>query len=486
MRREARTSGVEYRLYLDEPQNGLRVVFYVDAVSPREAHATISGLFSGTLSDLPVLYKDSRTLLTTIVAGGLGTYVDNNPWFGEPLLFNRFNPLAGELPRNRTSWSEASLELGIGGATQLGDSTFYAFGAVTGMRSWSIGQDIFTADERAFDDIKKAYVGLLYADRHTKNRAKLSLGRQTVTLNDGFLVNLVKGSSNAGERGATYLGPRLANDFSVLADGGFGPIGFHVFYIDPNELEALESDSTFLGANAKYTFNEDVSLDTTFITLPTSKSTYANPHGLTLRREGLDTVSAHLMWRNLLGAEGLWFEGEIAHQFHPDYDMSANAFYGTLGYIARDVAWTPSLSYRYSQFSGDDPDTKRYERYDPLMNTGLGIWLQGVSFGKLTSNSNLEAHRVQLNVSPVEALNLTLDWHLLRAPELNNLGSNPALGTLTSHQLGHEFTLSARWALNRNLYLQSLISYAIPGEALRDVGADKNWMTAQVSLYWGL
>ena len=37
-------------------------------------------------------------------------------------------------------------------------------------------------------------------------------------------------------------------------------------------------------------------------------------------------------------------EGELAHQFNPDYAMNAWAGYGTIGYIGRDRAWTPSIN----------------------------------------------------------------------------------------------------------------------------------------------
>ncbi|MBO1545255.1 alginate export family protein, partial [Brucella melitensis] len=175
----------------------------------------------------------------------------------------------------------------------------------------------------------------------------------------------------------------------------------------------------------------------------------------------------------------------LAHQFHPGEDVSAWAYYGTVGYLMKEIGWTPSLSYRYAYFSGDDPNSSRYERFDPLLSTGLGIWLQGVSFGKITTNSNLETHRVQFNVAPDERLNLTFDYYLLRTPQLNNLGSNPALSTLSSHDLGQELSLSARWSATKSLYLQALVSHAIPGTALRDIGADRNWTTFQVSLYGG-
>ena len=166
--------------------------------------------------------------------------------------------------------------------------------------------------------------------------------------------------------------------------------------------------------------------------------------------------------------------------------MSAWAGYGTIGYIARQAKWTPSISYRYAAFSGDDPDTETFERWDPLLSTGLGIWLQGISFGKIVSNSNLATHRVQLNVVPVETLNVTFDYHKLTVPEVDDVNANRVPGTLSSSDLGQEFTLSARWAINRNLYLQGIASYAMPGEALEDIGADENWSTLQLSLYWGL
>ena len=166
--------------------------------------------------------------------------------------------------------------------------------------------------------------------------------------------------------------------------------------------------------------------------------------------------------------------------------MSAWAGYGTIGYIARQAKWTPSISYRYAAFSGDDPNTKTFERWDPLLSTGLGTWLPGVSFGKIVSNSNLANHRVQLNLVPVETLNVTFDYNKFVVLQPDDPNASRVPGTLSSSDLGQEFTLSARWAINMNLYLQGVASYALPGEALRDIGADRPWSTLQLSLYWGL
>ncbi len=455
---------VSYRL-LPAGANAVRVAFEVTAADTATETPATSESF-------PTLFKNDRNLVTAIIAGGLGVYSDGNPWFGQPALFLAANPVAGNLPGARATWTEGSLEAGAGFAAGLGDGNVYAFGAFTGMFTWTLGQDVFRDDARGYLAVEKAYAGLLYANAATRNRAKLSVGRQTYTLNDGFLVNMVKGSANAGPRGASYLGPRLTNDFSVLAEATLGRLSASAFYIDPDELESLESDSHYLGGNIAFAPTETLSADATILTVPASKSSFATPQGRRVPRQGEVTIAGHINASNIL-LDGLFAEGELAHQFHNGEDVSAWAGYGTLGYIARRAGWSPSLAYRYAKFSGDNPATYTFERFDAPLSTGLGIWLQGISFGKLFANTNLVTHRVQLNLVPVEALNLTFEWQKLVADQLNNLGANPAIATLLSTDIGNELTLTGRWAINRKLYLQSVISAAIPGQALTDIGADR-------------
>ena len=430
------------------------------------------------------LIQNDRLYLTAILAGGFGAYSDPNVWFGRPDLFLNRNPLAGRLPGRAPAWAEGFVEFGLAGAAQLGDSPFYLYGALTGLTSGSLGHDFFRADARSVTGVEKAYGGLLYVDPQSGNSFNVSLGRQTVTLNDGFLIHFVRGAANAGVRGASYIGARTANDFSAVADGRLGAWSFKAFYIDPNELPLVDSRSTFAGLNLRYAVTPTLSVDGSWITVPRSTSTFATPDGRRLPREGLQTLAGGLRWNQAFGIEGMWLASEIAHQTHDRYPMSAWAGYGLIGYQAAHLPWSPSLSYRYAHATGDNPNSPRYERFDPLLSTGLGNWLQGVIYGKITSNSNLAVHRLQFNLAPTPQLNVTFDWHLLRAPERNNLGSNPAISRLTSSDIGQEFSLTARWAMNRNLYLQTIASVGLPGKALRDAGATKNWSTLQASLYW--
>lgn len=443
-----------------------------------------TGALLGETGRLPEFYRSDRALLTMILNGGFGLYSDTNPWFGRTQAFVGNNPLAGRLPGKRPSWTEGFVEYGIGGAIQLGGSPFYAYGTLTGLSSWSHGQDIYRADDRFVSSVEKAYVGLLAVNPETGGSLNVSIGRQNVTLNDGYLIHFVRGSANIGARGGLYLGPRNANDFSIVADGRLQNWSFKALYIDPNELPLVDSRSTFAGVNVRYAITPTLSVDGSYITIPESNSMLAKPGGAQMPRAGIETIAGHIRWNRALGIEGLWIGSELAMQRSDRSAMRAWAGYGLIGYQASWLPWSPSLSYRYSHATGDNPNTARYERFDPLLATGLGNWLQGISFGKLTSNANLAVHRLQFNLQPTPAVNVTFDWHLLRAPERNNLGANPVISQLSSNDIGQEYTASLRWAINRNLYLQSLASVAVPGRALRDAGATKTWTTLQASLYW--
>lgn len=117
------------------------------------------------------------------------------------------------------------------------------------------------------------------------------------------------------------------------------------------------------------------------------------------------------------------------------------------------------------------------------MTNGFGNWLQGMAFGKVYRNANLNTHRIQANLSPREGMNLTFTWHRLRADELNNLGATPPLATLASRDIGNEYTATLRWGIDRNRFLQVVAAHALPGRALREIGADEPWSTIQASLY---
>lgn len=466
-----------------------RVVFEVE---PADATGTArprpdAGGFAG----LPYLWRSEHGALRLILGGGHGIFSDSNPWFGNAAAFTVGNPLVqnpaiGANTGRRATWGESWIEVGLGGVTQLGDSNMALYGAVTGIGVASRGQDIFRDDPRQTLNLEKAYLGLLWASDDRSRSANISAGRLNFSLNDGFLISQFGSQWNAGPRPGVYLAPRTTHDLAAVGTFKFDNWTATAFYLDPNEYEPLESDTRLAGFNLRYNFTDRFYADGSIIKVLGSRSRYAAPTGPVGTRDGLVTYAGHIRWADPGMVPGLWLEGELAHQRHSDFDMSAWAGYATVGYLAQDLPWTPSLSYRFSGFSGDDPATARYERFDALYSGGLSEWLQGISLGKVLRPENRLSHRVRLNVAPTKRLNLTFDWFLHQADELNNIGANPAIAALASKDLGQEFQMTARWAVSEKLYFLGVASVALPGDALKIAagGNAKPWTTLQAQLFW--
>jgi hypothetical protein len=437
-------------------------------------------------AQFPNLVLNDRARVTLILNGALGAYSDTYPWFGDAATFNGSSPLATNPPKGRrASWGEMTVEAGMGGITQLGRAPVYAYGAATALFSAAAGQDLFTNDTRGLVRVEKAYVGLLYADRPSRTSVNLSFGRQNFNLSDGFLISQFSGSANAGPRPGLYLNPRIAFDMTAILDIKLDTVRLKAFYLNPDELEQFESRTEYAGLNLSWAASPKTRLGATSIWIPQSDSLFRLPDGNRLAREGVHTLAFDARFDDPLGVNGVWLQSEYARQRNAG-QMRAWATYGTVGYRFADNGWKPAVSYRFSAFSGDDPTTSTYERYDPLLSGGLAEWVQGVSFKKLVGNSNMNVHRLRATASPSKKLNLTFDLFDFEARERNNLGGNPALGTLASHDIGREVTLRADWFAMRRLYVLFVASHAVPGDAIRAAAANgaRPWTTLQASAFW--
>lgn len=490
MRRLTGVRNATYALRQRINPDGVILVFTIEAQRgpvPAEARGILNG---GDAREFPLLYQSDRSLLTLTLNGGSGLFRDGQAWFGAPGVFTKNNPMVARPQLGAgtgavSTWTENYAEYGLGGVAQLGDSAFYAFGAASMIAVMSAGQDIYRNDTRSSNTIEKLYAGLLYAGP-TGTNATLSVGRQNFSLNDGFLISQFGSQWNAGPRPGVYLAPRTTQDFSILGQLNWQGWTLKGFLLNPNEYEPLESNTQVAGANLRYTWNPSFYADASFITVVQSDSTYALPSGLRAGRAGLMTLAGHVRWADRTFIDGLWVESEVAHQTHRDFPMDAWAGYGTIGYLARDIPWTPSLSYRLSYFSGDNPASRTYERFDTLYSGGLAEWLQGISFAKVLTQSNKISDRIRLNLVPMQNVNLTFDWFRHRADTLTNVGANPAITQLSSHDLGQEFQFVGRWSINRYFYFQGVAGYAIPGQALKEAAGVplKPWTTLQAQLFW--
>ncbi|MGE5656919.1 MAG: alginate export family protein [Actinomycetota bacterium] len=476
----------EYRLYESDIPGSVIVALLVkiqpkDTTAPPTTQPARGIVVSGDFRDFPKLYESDRTLVKFILNGGVAAFSDTHAWFSSEKNF-----IAGNYqPSGTITWPEFYLEPGLAAITRLGDTPIYLYGAASYTISGSLAPDIFRSDTRTYGNIEQLYGGLLVAERGSRFALNLSGGRQKFQLNQGFLFSQFSGSANALERAASFSNPRTAYETTILADVRLGEFRLRGFFVQPDELPIADSETQYLGASLSYNNNRNLEATLSYITVPQSSRLYSLPNGQTSTREGLHVINPRLRLSSLLGVKGLWAESEYAYEFSDRFAMSAHGGYIWLGYTAQDVSWRPSISYRFAGFSGDDPHTSTYERFDPLQAGGLSDWLQGVNLGKVYNNSNGFSHRVTVSVQPSDTFSLSLDYYYRFADRLNNLGGNRALQTLKSRDIGHEVLLTARYFLSQNFLLQGVSSIAFPGAAIRRAVSDPTepWFTFQFSLF---
>lgn len=470
---------------------GIVVVEVVPAEIDEPARDVNGNIALGDFSAFPVLYRSGDSYVTTMLNGGMGIYSDGNPWFGSPQTFTLGNPLVddpsvGADTDNQISWAEGYLHAGIGALTPIAQSPWNAFMALSVIAPGATGTDIFSDETRGTTDLELAYAGayMSQGDKHFK----LSVGRQNFSLGQGFLISQFASQSNAGPRPGVYISPRTALDFSVIADAKIANWSAKVFFIDPNEYEPIESNTNLGGLNVAYQLSENIMVDVTGMQITASDSAYRFPDGTTGDRAGVSTLAAGVHRTASPGDYGIWFDAELATQHHTDFSMDAHAGYAHIGWIARSATWEPSLSYRYAHFSGDDPESKTYERFDTLYSGGLDHWLQGIQINKVLTQSNRLTHRIRLNVSPMKKMDLTLDLYSHKADEKNNLGANPAISSLASTDLGTEAQLIIRYYLTNKILVQGIVSEGRPGEAIKAAipGDSRAWNTVQIQVFWGI
>jgi hypothetical protein len=368
---------------------------------------TERGFFlTGDRGDLPLLYDRNGTVLRYKLDILTLYYANDNAWYGRPDLMLAGNPLVSGSPAGAgwDQWAEAYLHYGLYGITPISDNLF-VYGGLSAISSMSRGQELFTNDARTYTGVEDAYVGFVTGNTDANgNRLtfNLSAGRQKFTLANAFLI--ANTASNGGERAALQANARWSSDMLVLGQIGWNNTKIEAFYVDPDELPILDSETVITGVNVESIVRPGLMLGASYLTVPESTQKYFSPTGgIAGTREGLNLWDLRFTYTQPGGQAGFFGGAEVARQTNDNFDMDARAGYAELGYSFANAKWTPAVSYRLSYFSGDDPATSDYERWDPLLSGGNGEqWVQGANHFKVVQDSNVIAHRIQarFRVSP--------------------------------------------------------------------------------------
>lgn len=455
-------------------------------LQPNNPENSELGTGAGTQKkSFPILYDANGKFLKARL-DLLGMYYANqNAWYGNPNTMLQGNPLVdGDTAgQGYNDWIESYVHTGLYGMYPITANT-YTYAGLSAIGSFSGGQELFTDKTRSHLGIEDAYVGLVTGKTtEAGNRTvfNISAGRDRFTLGDGMLI--VNTAANGGDRAALQSNARWAADFVAKAQVQYNRHRLEIFRVDPDELPILDTKTVINGINFQ-TNIQNADLGLSYLTVPKSNASYYMPDGSVLTREGLKVWDLRAHWKNTMANKsGVFLAGEYAQQTHDNFNMKAQAYSTEAGYSFPSIKYSPSFSYRYAKFSGDDPETKRYERWDPLFSGGNGEqWVQGINHFKIVQDSNLITHRFQLRFRPYQKIELVPQYWLFKADSNLNLGGNPALSFLQSKDYGKELNLSVKYFHSRNVYVQGHIAYTAPGDAVKLAldNQQKDWWSGMV------
>lgn len=384
-----------------------------------------------------------------------------------------------------TSWIEAYVKPGLSFSKTLENGTAF-YGKISAVTSYTYGTDAFDTGDTGDTTLEEAYLAIRGGVGESLSY-DLSLGARELKLGTGMLI--ANGATSGFERGALKLGPRKAWEMAAIGRLSGGGVTGTAFYVDPNELPSTDGQNELGGLDLRYDDPKGGYLGATYVKVLNSNSPYpqAAPSGVgppSVRsgaRDGTNTLNLYAKTNPFTGAFENWeLTSDVAYQWNDKIDLEAWAGRVTAGYTFASLPWSPSLTYSYQTFSGDDPNTSQLERFDPLYYEGSpSAWATGSKSASTFINSNVNAHTVALRLQPSPRDTLTLRYSHIRANELNSpvqfgqatrldINGNVVAGVTDAH-LSDDVFLEYSRIVNRNTYLTAGVSASFPGAGIDNV-----------------
>lgn len=393
------------------------------------------------------LYERNGFTLNLNLDLGAATFVVDNANFG-----------AGNSRGEQSlSWSEGYLKPVLGAAYSSAVGELYGgFSYVAGATLGDGDPAEFTDDDSDGFESEQLYGGIA-TDRLAGlgiDRFDFSVGEQEFTIGDGFLIWDGEFDSRYG---AYWLNPHLSFKNSVIARADSGPFHGDLFYLVADEDSG---DTELYGLNLEAGDEQLGTVGMTF--LKVADVDRNGDYGL---RDGMTVYSVRAQGTPLAraGQDALFLAFEYVHQGGGDVeDIDADAWYLEAGYTLAELPWTPTLSYKYAFFSGDEnPVDGRNQAFDPLfygMGRGWGSHIMGEIVGEYyLFNSNQQVHMLGVGLQPTEALAMGVLFYDFFLDEKTLYGTPVA-----DDHFAREIDLYADYCVSDNLFLSATLAWAGP------------------------
>jgi hypothetical protein len=428
-------------------RRGLRVL------TVRALAISVSALLaSAAWAEIPLYERDETKLAFHFDVVGAG-FLEGDPWFGESTAF---------LGADTDSWLELGLEPGVTFETPAGRGTLFA--ELSGVYTRTFGDDAsgetVGLDDTAALSLEQAHVGWKTKDLFSgleDDTFTVTVGRQDFTIGSGLLV--ADGGEDGGERGGWYLTLRRSFQESVIVQLESKALLAELFRLE-NRPRRGGTQGDFYGVNVEGTLTDTTTIGGTYLLVDAEVPGY----------ERLDVFSGRIVWD---GPHGFGASGEYVRQASEQID--AAGWYAQASYEAGSLGWSPTFSYRYAHFDGDDPSTADDELFREIAygDTDWGAWYQGEITGNYAlGNGNTSSHLLRVEAAPQDDVTLNLLLYSFTIVEPASLAPG-----VTDDDWGDEIDVTVEWELSERIGIIGVLGALFPGDAaVQYVGGDETWL----------
>lgn len=392
---------------------------------------------------------------------GWGTFGFGNSFYN--------NPKEPGIDENLSDqWFEGYIKPALSGAYTLASSSvLYGKISAVGERTYGSIPSAFGSDVSSFgpEDLSLGWRSGDAIPALGTDGLDVVVGRTQYRLGHGFL--LWDGAAEGGSRGGYWTNARKAFEFAAIGRLKPGPHKVETFWLDKDEMAENDSRSRLWGTNYEISLPGSTTLGATYMK-------WSADEELRPGRDGLNVFNVRAYTSPILQVPDLSFEFEYASERNGDA-LDSNAWTLQGAYAVKNMTWTPTFTYRYAFFQGDDPATTANENFDPLF-LGFydwGTWWQGEIAGEyFLSNSNLKSHLVRAHVTPHEKISGGLLFFKFLLDQPASAGEG-----VTSTDVAWETNLYTDWKLNSNFTISLIGAYGDPGKAVQQAsGRTKNFV----------